>query len=70
MENGIVLAQLYMHPLSKKINFTESTGVGKMITGKASKTMKMVSMELGANALYIAHLYLFFVVSYFCCKLI
>jgi succinate-semialdehyde dehydrogenase/glutarate-semialdehyde dehydrogenase len=45
--------ELYTHPLIKKISFTGSTGVGKMITEKAAKTMKKVSMELGGNAPYI-----------------
>jgi len=44
---------LYTHPLVKKISFTGSTGVGKLITQKAAGTMKKVSMELGGNAPYI-----------------
>jgi succinate-semialdehyde dehydrogenase / glutarate-semialdehyde dehydrogenase len=47
------VTELYTHPLIKKISFTGSTGVGKMITEKAAKTMKKVSMELGGNAPYI-----------------
>jgi succinate-semialdehyde dehydrogenase/glutarate-semialdehyde dehydrogenase len=35
------------------VSFTGSTGVGKMITEQAAKTMKKVSMELGGNAPYI-----------------
>ncbi|KAH8790652.1 succinate-semialdehyde dehydrogenase [Hyaloscypha finlandica] len=45
--------ELYTHPPIKKISFTGSTGVRKMITEKAAKTMKKVSMELGGNAPYI-----------------
>lgn len=44
---------LYTHPLIKKVSFTGSTSVGKMITQKAAGTMKKVSMELGGNAPYI-----------------
>ncbi|KAH8762376.1 succinate-semialdehyde dehydrogenase [Hyaloscypha finlandica] len=44
---------LYTHPLVKKVSFTGSTGVGKLITEKAAGTMKKVSMELGGNAPYI-----------------
>lgn len=47
------VTELYTHPLIKKISCTGSTGVGKMITEKAAKTMKKVSMELGGNAPYI-----------------
>jgi succinate-semialdehyde dehydrogenase / glutarate-semialdehyde dehydrogenase len=44
---------LYTHPLVKKVSFTGSTAVGKLITEKAAGTMKKVSMELGGNAPYI-----------------
>jgi len=37
----------------KKLSFTGSTGVGKMLTGLCSGTMKKVSMELGGNAPFI-----------------
>ncbi|KAH6683412.1 succinate-semialdehyde dehydrogenase [Halenospora varia] len=47
------VAELYTHPLIKKVSFTGSTGVGKMITEQAAKTMKKVSMELGGNAPFI-----------------
>jgi len=47
------VTELYTNPLIKKVSFTGSTGVGKMITEKAAKTMKKVSMELGGNAPYI-----------------
>ncbi|KAK4556236.1 hypothetical protein LTR86_006933 [Recurvomyces mirabilis] len=45
--------ELYTNPIVKKVSFTGSTGVGKMITAKAAGTMKKVSMELGGNAPYI-----------------
>lgn len=47
------VAELYTNPTVKKVSFTGSTGVGKMITEKAAGTMKKVSMELGGNAPYI-----------------
>ncbi|CZR68329.1 related to UGA2-succinate semialdehyde dehydrogenase [Phialocephala subalpina] len=47
------VTELYTHPLIKKISFTGSTRVGKMITEKAAKTMKKVGMELDGNAPYI-----------------
>lgn len=47
------VTELYTHPLVKKVSFTGSTGVGKLITQKAAETMKKVSMELGGNAPYI-----------------
>ncbi|KAF9889732.1 hypothetical protein FE257_007038 [Aspergillus nanangensis] len=45
--------QLATHPKVKKLSFTGSTGVGKMLTRLASGTMKRVSMELGGNAPFI-----------------
>lgn len=47
------VTELYTHPLVKKVSFTGSTGVGKLITERAAGTMKKVSMELGGNAPYI-----------------
>ncbi|KAI1371678.1 succinate-semialdehyde dehydrogenase [Hypoxylon crocopeplum] len=47
------VTELYTHPLVKKVSFTGSTGVGKLITRRAAETMKKVSMELGGNAPYI-----------------
>ena len=41
------------NPLVKKITFTGSTEVGKMLMGKAAKTVKKVSMELGGNAPFL-----------------
>ncbi|KAF4954357.1 hypothetical protein FSARC_12154 [Fusarium sarcochroum] len=42
--------ELATNPKVKKLSFTGSTGVGKMLTKLASGTMKKVSMELGGNA--------------------
>ncbi len=41
------------NPLVKKITFTGSTEVGKVLLEQASHTVKKVSMELGGNAPFI-----------------
>jgi succinate-semialdehyde dehydrogenase/glutarate-semialdehyde dehydrogenase len=41
------------NPLVKKITFTGSTEVGKILIAKAATTVKKVSMELGGNAPFI-----------------
>lgn len=40
-------------PVVRKISFTGSTEVGKLLMRKAADTLKKVSMELGGNAPYI-----------------
>lgn len=45
--------ELATNPKVKKLSFTGSTGVGKMLTKLAAGTMKRVSMELGGNAPFI-----------------
>ncbi|KAK6227419.1 hypothetical protein QIS74_00974 [Colletotrichum tabaci] len=45
--------ELANNPIVKKLSFTGSTGVGKMLTKAAAGTMKRVSMELGGNAPFI-----------------
>ncbi|KAJ5138689.1 uncharacterized protein N7515_003537 [Penicillium bovifimosum] len=45
--------ELAINPLVRKISFTGSTAVGKMLTKLASGTMKKVSMELGGNAPFV-----------------
>jgi len=45
--------ELTSNPLVKKITFTGSTEVGKLLMEQAAKTMKKVSMELGGNAPFI-----------------
>lgn len=45
--------ELATNPKIKKLSFTGSTGVGKMLTQLAAGTMKKVSMELGGNAPFI-----------------
>lgn len=45
--------ELATNPLVKKISFTGSTGVGKMLAKLAAGTLKKVSLELGGNAPFI-----------------
>ena len=41
------------HPVVRKISFTGSTAVGKLLLAQAAGTVKRVSMELGGNAPFI-----------------
>ena len=45
--------EICANPLVKKITFTGSTEVGKMLMAKAAATVKKVSMELGGNAPFL-----------------
>ncbi|KAH7109897.1 Aldehyde/histidinol dehydrogenase [Dendryphion nanum] len=45
--------ELCTNPSVKKISFTGSTGVGKMLARLATSTLKKVSLELGGNAPFI-----------------
>jgi succinate-semialdehyde dehydrogenase/glutarate-semialdehyde dehydrogenase len=45
--------ELTSNPLVKKITFTGSTEVGKILMAKAAGTVKKVSMELGGNAPFL-----------------
>ena len=45
--------EITANPLVKKITFTGSTGVGKILIKQAADTVKKVSMELGGNAPFI-----------------
>lgn len=45
--------EICTHPLVKKISFTGSTRVGKMLMQLASSTLKKCSFELGGNAPFI-----------------
>ncbi len=45
--------ELTANPLVKKITFTGSTEVGKVLMAKAAQTVKKVSMELGGNAPFL-----------------
>lgn len=46
-------AEITSNPTVRKLSFTGSTGVGKMLTAECAQTMKRTSMELGGNAPYI-----------------
>lgn len=45
--------EICANPLVKKITFTGSTEVGKVLIQKAASTVKKVSMELGGNAPFL-----------------
>lgn len=45
--------ELCANPLVRKITFTGSTRVGKLLLSKAAATVKKVSMELGGNAPFL-----------------
>jgi succinate-semialdehyde dehydrogenase / glutarate-semialdehyde dehydrogenase len=44
---------LTTHPAIKKVSFTGSTGVGKLLMNQCSSTLKKLSFELGGNAPFI-----------------
>jgi succinate-semialdehyde dehydrogenase / glutarate-semialdehyde dehydrogenase len=46
-------AELTSNPVVKKITFTGSTEIGKLLMGQSASTMKKISMELGGNAPFI-----------------
>ncbi|MBX3577190.1 MAG: NAD-dependent succinate-semialdehyde dehydrogenase [Rhizobiaceae bacterium] len=50
---GEIGDELCGNPLVKKLTFTGSTEVGKMLMAKCAATVKKVSMELGGNAPFI-----------------
>jgi len=45
--------ELTTHPLVRKVSFTGSTDVGKVLLAQAAGTVKKCSMELGGNAPFI-----------------
>ncbi|MGI9667497.1 MAG: NAD-dependent succinate-semialdehyde dehydrogenase [Acidimicrobiia bacterium] len=45
--------ELTANPLVRKISFTGSTAVGKMLMQQSASTVKRVSMELGGNAPFV-----------------
>ena len=45
--------ELATHPAVRKLSFTGSTAVGKLLMRQAADTMKRVSLELGGNAPFI-----------------
>ncbi|WP_166362164.1 succinate-semialdehyde dehydrogenase [Pseudomonas akapageensis] len=46
-------AQLTGHPLVRKLSFTGSTPVGRLLMSQCAETIKKVSLELGGNAPFI-----------------
>jgi len=46
-------AELTSNPAVRKLSFTGSTEIGKLLTAACAGTMKKVSMELGGNAPFI-----------------
>ena len=52
-KNREAALELATNPLVKKISFTGSTGVGKMLAKLADGTLKKLSLELGGNAPFI-----------------
>ncbi len=51
--SGEVGTELTTNPIVRKLSFTGSTEVGKVLLGQAAQTVKKVSMELGGNAPFI-----------------
>ena len=45
--------ELTTNPLVKKISFTGSTAVGKLLMKQSAGTIKKISLELGGNAPFI-----------------
>ena len=50
---GEIGGEMTGSPLVKKVTFTGSTGVGKVLMRQAAGTVKKISMELGGNAPFI-----------------
>lgn len=50
---GAIGKALCEHSLVKKISFTGSTAVGKILLANCATTVKRVQMELGGNAPFI-----------------
>lgn len=46
-------SQLTSHPLVRKLSFTGSTEVGKLLMAQCAGTVKKISLELGGNAPFI-----------------
>jgi succinate-semialdehyde dehydrogenase/glutarate-semialdehyde dehydrogenase len=54
LDNTVAVGKvLTTHPVVKKVSFTGSTGVGKLLMGQAASTLKKLSFELGGNAPFI-----------------
>ncbi|UPK96218.1 hypothetical protein LCI18_007153 [Fusarium solani-melongenae] len=54
LENTPSLSEaLISHPLTKKVTFTGSTSVGKIVAGICSRSLKKCTLELGGNCPFI-----------------
>ncbi|MGF1525569.1 MAG: NAD-dependent succinate-semialdehyde dehydrogenase [Candidatus Competibacterales bacterium] len=49
----VIGAELTSNPTVRKLSFTGSTAVGKLLMGQCAGTMKKLSLELGGNAPFI-----------------
>ncbi|ACO79383.1 Succinate-semildehyde dehydrogenase [Azotobacter vinelandii CA] len=49
----VIGGELTRNPAVRKLSFTGSTGIGKLLMAQCADTMKKVSMELGGNAPFI-----------------
>ena len=52
-EASVIGPVLSTHPLVRKLSFTGSTEVGKLLIAQSSRTVKKVTMELGGNAPFL-----------------
>jgi succinate-semialdehyde dehydrogenase/glutarate-semialdehyde dehydrogenase len=50
---GAIGGELTRHPAVRKLSFTGSTEIGKLLAAQCAGTMKKISMELGGNAPFI-----------------
>lgn len=55
----VIGQELCTHPDVRKISFTGSTLVGKILYAQAADTVKRVSLELGGNAPFVGTLFFF-----------
>lgn len=54
LENTPALSEaLILHPLTKKVTFTGSTRVGKLVAGLCARNLKKCTLELGGNCPFI-----------------
>ncbi|UKZ48866.1 hypothetical protein TrVGV298_003102 [Trichoderma virens] len=54
LDNTVAIGELLTtHPTIKKVSFTGSTGVGKLLMKQSSATLKKLSLELGGNSPFI-----------------
>src|SRR6202049_5219087 len=49
----VIGAEMTSNPIVRKLGFTGSTAVGKLLMEQCARTVKKVSLELGGNAPFI-----------------